>query len=214
MPPRMYGGNGTAPALSIALRKSAPLLSKASTTEPSSCFVATVAASPLKLSTSPMCMRLVGRAKQSQRPAPRSRIRRTSALPPVFRSPISRAGMTLVSLNTSRSPSSSRPGRSRTVQSCNASPETSSKRALSRGDVGRWAISSAGSTKSKRSTRIQLRRTDIHHVGIGIVTGRLAVRIDQRHEAMDTVHDDALHALAGLEAVEMRQGLAEGENDL
>ena len=82
------------------------------------------------------------RTKASQRSLACWRISSASTLPPLVRVPMSRAGMTLVSLNTSRSPGCSSLGRSRTLRSCSPSAATSSSRALSRGLAGRWAISS------------------------------------------------------------------------
>ena len=68
--------------------------------------------------------------------------------------PLNCAGMTLVSLKTSRSPGPSSDGRSRTMRSSNAAPGlTTSSRAASRGSAGRSAIRSSGRSKSKRSTR-------------------------------------------------------------
>ena len=77
----------------------------------------------------------------------------SSTRPPVALVPNSRAGMTRVSLNTSRSPGCSSDGRSRTPMSANsplesaASPGgTSSRRLAERSGSGACAISSSGSS--------------------------------------------------------------------
>ena len=70
----------------------------------------------------------------------------TSAAPPLCRCSRSRAGITFESLTTSRSPSRSSSIRSRTCR-CPAGPlpRSTSRRALSRGSIGTWAMRSPGS---------------------------------------------------------------------
>src|SRR6218665_21442 len=75
-----------------------------------------------------------------------------STAPPLALAPNSRALMTLVLLNTSRSPASSRSGSSRNTRSTGASARPSSSREALRSAAGCWAISSGGSSKSKSLT--------------------------------------------------------------
>ena len=79
----------------------------------------------------------------------RSSRRRISALPPVERRTGIRAGSTLVSLTTTRSPASSRSGRSQTCRCSTWSPRSTRRRAASRGSIGDCAIRSAGRGRSR-----------------------------------------------------------------
>src|SRR5215218_2729284 len=56
-------------------------------------------------------------------------------------------------------------------------------------------------------------RAGVHHLGLGIV-GRRGAGVEQGDEAVHAVDHDPLHPRAGLETMEMRLGLAEGEDDL
>ena len=72
-----------------------------------------------------------------------------SSRPPLAFCPYSRALTTLVSLNTSTSPGSSRLGKSVNRRSTKAVVRASSKREPLRSKGGCWAMSSGGRTKSK-----------------------------------------------------------------
>ena len=112
-----------------------------------------------KLMRSPGATRLAGRRKASQRSAA-TRMCSVASIcataSPRRRMPLSCAGMTLVSLKTSTSPGSSRAGRSRDepVLEILARPDHQQPRRIARHRPGRSAIRSSGSSKSKRSTRI------------------------------------------------------------
>src|SRR5262249_34291824 len=118
----------------------------------------TLPSSP-KRKTSPGLSRFAGLTKARQRAPSRRRWSVASiagSSPRPMRRPVSRAGMTRVSLTTSASPARSRSGRSRIARSSSSGPppgHTTRSRAASRGDTGRSAIRSGGRSKSKRSVR-------------------------------------------------------------
>src|SRR5260221_4086990 len=141
-------------------RNSSPSTSKRSVTSPSACLAATAAAKPSpKAMVSPGFTRLPPLTKARQAPPPTSRwsVTSTRAAP---RMPTSRAGMTRVSLQTSKSLGRSRSGRSRMARSASAGPMTS-RRAAVAGSIGWSAISCRGSSKSKSSTRMAQRCSGI-----------------------------------------------------
>ena len=115
-------------------------------------------------STSPAASFFAGRTKARQR-EPSSRCVSVASIfgsvSRPMRRPVSRAGITLVSLTTSASPGASRSGRSRTPRSSSsgvAPGRTTSSRAASRGATGRSAMRSGGRSKSNRSVRMTARR--------------------------------------------------------
>src|SRR5258708_552155 len=113
-------------------RNSSPSTSKRSVTSPSACLAATAAAKPSpKAMVSPGFTRLPPLTKARQAPPPTSRwsVTSTRAAP---RMPTSRAGMTRVSLQTSKSLGRSRSGRSRMARSASAGPMTSRRAAYGR----------------------------------------------------------------------------------
>ena len=91
------------------------------------------------------------------------------------RSPLSSAGITLVSLNTSASPGCEQAGRSRTARSAiPARPQasTTSSRAASRGLAGRKRDPLLRQVEIERSTRIDLRRYSTRTISAPTSTSR------------------------------------------
>ena len=82
--------------------------------------------------------------------------------------PDSRAGITRVSLSTSRSPARSHVPRSATVLSVIAPPSATSSRAARRGRAGRVAMSASGRSKSKSSSFMAIPRSRRERPGPGV----------------------------------------------
>ena len=103
----MYGGSGTSPA---AANCESPSGGSKSTRHRPSAMRSRGTATPCRsFRATPGCSRLAGRAITSQLPSPRGRTSSSSVSPPPGRSARSRAGITLTSLSTSRSPGPSHP---------------------------------------------------------------------------------------------------------
>ncbi len=148
----MYGGSGISPMRSIRSSSSTvttrrPSSSTSSTTTTGSPST-TPSTAPATNSSAPVRALRPGLTRACHwRWRPVGSSSSTSTAPPVGRTRCNRAGSTLVSFTTSRSPGSSRSGRSRTMR-CSGSapgPRSTNNRAASRGSHGCWAIASSGS---------------------------------------------------------------------